>query len=414
MNLPTIDECVHCGLCLEACPTFAVTGLESQSPRGRISALRNLEQGGRRSRRIEKALDDCLVCRACESACPAGISMERLMGQHREHRSDERPRGWSARLERFLLREVIGNPERLASTLQLIGAASWILEPLIRALRIPVEMPSSARLSQALRSRSFAKPEWRSAETETIERGSPKEASSEKVSRGRVALFLGCLTEPWCHSEHSAAFRVLVRNGWDVVPIRQQCCGALHRHGGELKLGTELSDRAWSTIQDLDPDYLVSDTAGCAASLTEHGKAPVPVLDTLGLLVQEGYEPPPRLSSAPTNWAVAPPCHQRHTSLSEDGTRAILDALLPHGYQELPPPDHCCGAAGLFVVRNPALSRRIGESALERLRSSAFDGIITANAGCLLRWEHLLGRNQVAHPVTLLDRAYRADAGNRP
>jgi len=219
---------------------------------------------------------------------------------------------------------------------------------------------------------------------------------------------------------------VLTRNGWSVELGEEGCCGALHRHAGYLEEAESLERSTASTLESGDVDFIVSDTAGCSAALLEpleNDGASIGIgaklTDTMGLLHHQGYSAPPRrLEGA---WRVAPPCHHRHGELDEEPTQAILETIVEGGYSELPGPDHCCGAAGLYLLRNASVSRRIGAAALSRYESTmpwnsaphsngASTGIIAGNAGCLLRWETLLESHgaEAIHPVVALDRAYRA------
>ena len=389
-RLPTLNDCVHCGLCVPACPTYLVTGKESESPRGRIATLRAVsEQRVPLTPALKAGLEDCLVCRACESACPSGISMEALMAGYRE---EARAEGSDARtrLERWFLRAVLPHPSRLAHLTRLLRVSS----PLIRMLGLPLEVPAAQRLRR---------------------RRPLEEARPPGRERGTVVLFRGCIADHWFRDEACAAQRVLVRNGWRVVIPEATCCGALHRHAG-LSLDAARHERASAeALLAGRPDHVVVDAAACAAALAEcesSGDAACAelaacVVDTPTLLWREGWDPPRRPLKG--NWMVAPPCHHRHGPIGEDGLRAILAETLENGYQELPGPEHCCGAAGLYVMRRPGLSRSIGAESLRRFQESGAFGIITGNPGCQMRWETLIDDppgDRVLHPVVAVDRAY--------
>ncbi|MFN0058434.1 MAG: (Fe-S)-binding protein [Planctomycetota bacterium] len=387
LHLPTIDDCVHCGLCLGACPTYEVTGKESESPRGRIAALRALsEERIALSPAIARGLDDCLVCRACESACPSGISMESLIGGYRATRR-QAGATWSDLVEGFALREIVAHPERLARAGRLFR---WIA-PLLRRWPSLFELPQPARVAAAAM---------------TLDAPPPP-----PPARGRVVIFTGCISRVWFRAELNASARVLARNGWQVEFARGMCCGALHHHTGLVDEARRLKRECALALDESQPDFIVCDTAGCAATLAGAPKSPV--VDTCTLLEREGWDPPAEQFAG--NWVVAPPCHQRHGAIPEHATRAVLARILAHGYRELPPPDHCCGAAGLYVVRRPRLSRAIGAAALARFRHSNSDGVLAANSGCLMRWEKLLARpngaGRALHPVVALDQCYARAAG---
>ena len=396
-DLPTLRDCVHCGLCLPACPTYAATGREAESPRGRIAALRNFALPNAStpagessdapprplSRAVHEALDDCLVCRACESACPSGISMESMMAGYRAL-TRERRTGWGERFERWFLREILPHPRALEWTLRF---ARWT-----RALPSPFERPSAERLR------------------DTADVVAPPPATPH---RGRIVLFRGCVNDGWFKRELRDAAMLLARAGWEVRLPDAGCCGALHRHGGLIEEATSLNASAAAAIDAERPDFVACDSAGCAAALAEPwdasdaaGRVAERVRDTPSILVDEGWSPP--TTRLPGRWSYAPPCHQSHSPLSDAGTRGALGAVLAEPLRDLPEPDHCCGAAGFYFVRRPKLSQSIGARAADRFGESGSDGVISGNPGCLIRWESLLaGRAEVRHPVTLLADAVR-------
>lgn len=397
-QLPTLQDCVHCGLCLPACPTYELTGKEVQSPRGRIAALRLLGEGrSGLTPALADGLDDCLVCRSCESHCPSGISMEQLIAGFR-HSAPRR--GTGARLERLALRHVIPHSFRMRLATR---ATSWFA-PILRRLplarwRLPADIPRAARL----RSRRTSLPLTMPA---TAAPGTP--------TRGKVALLRGCVTSIWFREELLATARVLNHNGYAVEMVGPSCCGALHKHAGLLEDSQRLGAETARQLDAVAPDHVVMESAGCAPALAElHGAAteaqrriaPL-VIDPFTLLAQHDWRPPrQRLAE---QWVVAPPCHHQHGPLSVDGMREILEQTLEGGYHELPAPDHCCGAAGFYMVRNAQQSGRIGTAAKARFDLAPASGLLTGNPGCLLRWEALLPADvRVQHPIMALDTAYR-------
>ncbi|MCI0651597.1 MAG: FAD-binding protein, partial [Planctomycetes bacterium] len=268
-HLPTLLDCVHCGLCLPECPTYRVTGREAESPRGRIAALRALTEGrapataalralteGRApaTAALREGLADCLVCRACESACPAGISMERLMGGYR---SAEPPRAldFGARLERWALRALIARPARLRAAAALLRLAA----PLVRGLPFGADLPSRARLNSP--APLVAPP-----------------PDPRAPARGTAVIFQGCVAAHLFRAETNAAAAVLARNGWRVAFSAPGCCGALHRHAGLLDDARALERNTAAAIAAAAPaptklagtaGPVVVDAAGCAAALAD-------------------------------------------------------------------------------------------------------------------------------------------------
>ncbi len=238
--LPTLDDCVHCGLCLESCPTYAVTGREAESPRGRIQTLRRfIETSQRPSRRLSEALDTCLICRACETSCPAGISMDGMMS---EYRSTPNRGSFRDALERFFLEEIIEHPDRLA---QVDRLTRWVA-PLLTQLRINFGQPSVQRLR---RNRSVAL----------------HDVSRPRDTRRTRAYYLrGCVADFWFRDQRSEATELLRGCGVEVVASRSGCCGALHRHAGLIDRSQELSQALWESFSSSGAEWFVVDSAGCA------------------------------------------------------------------------------------------------------------------------------------------------------
>ncbi|MGE3166265.1 MAG: (Fe-S)-binding protein [Planctomycetota bacterium] len=419
-SLPTLNDCVHCGLCLPACPTYFATGREAESPRGRIAALRAIAEGRTAlTPGLATGLDDCLVCRACESHCPSGISMEAMITGYRERFTPTRaarevgapPLSWRARLgrwlERVVLLHVFPMPVRVRLAARMIA---WIA-PVLR--RLPglvarLDLPAAHRLRRPAR----IPEEWVRGLSSP---SAAPHASGAPEPRGTVALLRGCVTDVWFREELLATARVLRHNGYEVSIAGPACCGALHHHAGLGRTADELTERAVSQLIATGAEHVVIESAGCAPALCEpRGTATrsaeslaARVIDPLGLLDRGGWRRPRR--QLPGRWVVAPPCHHRHGPLSDEGVRRVLQDTLEEGYMELPPPELCCGAAGFFSVRRPQLSRQIGHAARARFDASGATGVLTGNPGCLLRWEALLASRGVPtlHPVMALDRAYQ-------
>ena len=382
--LPGLDDCVHCGLCLPVCPTYAIDRRESENPRGRIAALRAVEESRTPlTPGLLAGLENCLVCRACESACPSGISMETLMLRHRAATRPERA-DLAARIERWLLTEWIPYPERLSFAVTM----ARVLHPVLRRWG-PPDLPRRSRL----------RPE-----------PLPDELPAEGVERGRVTILRGCVADRLFREEALDAGRLLSRAGYRVSWRSAGCCGALHRHAGLPDDATRLAAARARDLLVGDPDHVVVDSAGCAAALAEPldgdpacAEVASRLTETTSLLAAaaaEGRLPSP---AHPVSGPVAffPPCHQVHGTHTEEDTRRLLDALFPDGVVTLPGEERCCGAAGFYTLRRSQRSARIGLAARERWEEAGRPPIATGNPGCLLRWESLLRGTGIAvrHPV---------------
>ncbi|MGA1533904.1 MAG: (Fe-S)-binding protein [Planctomycetota bacterium] len=398
--LPGLDDCVHCGLCLPVCPTYAIDRRESQNPRGRIAALRAIEEGrSAPTPGLLRGLDDCLVCRACESACPSGISMEGLMMEHRSRTSDARSDGRTV-AERWFLRAVVSSPGVLD---RFRGGAR--LGRSRRPAALPPDTPGPPRLRPA--------------------RAASPPAATSRLStetKGRAVLLRGCIADRVQDRETRLAARLLSHFGFEVSISAPGCCGALQRHSGLVDLARELSLERARDLLSGEPDAIVVDSAGCGSALHEP-LSDAPELhavaergtDTPSLLATIGLPPPPHPIPGPV--VFAPPCHQSHGTRSTEATRSLLEHITEGEVVLLPGEEQCCGAAGTYFLRRPAKSRQLGERAKERWeRGGRVKTLATGNPGCLLRWESLLRREpgvEVAHPVTLAARAYGLESEER-
>jgi len=385
-TLPGLDDCVHCGLCLPSCPTYAIDRRESENPRGRVAALRAIDEGrAPASPGLLAGLEDCLVCRACESACPSGVSMETLMLHHRAAVRPARA-DLPARVERFVLEEIVATPARLEPALAALRLLRPLIPPPWRS-----ELPSASRLRP---------------------RPLPAAIAARGPRRGRVALMRGCFADRLCRGETIAAGELLAAAGFDVEFGAAGCCGALHRHAGLLDRSRALARERARDLLASDPDRVVVDSAGCAAALLEPLDADpaarelaLRLADTPTLL--EAIDLPFIAPAPGTRVALAVPCHQAHGTRTTRATRALLERALPGALVELPGDDLCCGAAGFYSLRRRERSRAIGSLARVRWERAGRPEIATGNPGCLLRWESLLAGQDVRvdHPVVWAARA---------
>lgn len=414
--------CVHCGLCLPNCPTYGVSGREADSPRGRIYLMRQAAEGAIEvSEEARERLDQCIVCRNCETVCPSGIHMGEMMESFRGLLRHGKLSGGSGRfslrsfvrdgLTRTALRSILPHRRRIAFLTDLL----WLYQR--SGLRAAVRAVTANRLPQFAKLDALlpdvAPPGERRLESEAASRGGHFPA--EGKARVRVALFLGCITSAWYQRVHRATVRVLQRNGCDVlVPPEQTCCGALHRHAGYLEDAAELFGRNAEAMLDAKPDVLVVNAAGCGAALKEppHGYPEglgVKVRDLFELLSEIGIRDP--ATPVPLKVAHHQPCHlvhaQRVPPVSVEGLLRRIPAL------ELVPlkdADRCCGAGGIYNLLHPEMAEPLQDEKVAAVLQSGAQVVATGNPGCWLQIQAGLrarGANiEVLHPIELLDRAY--------
>ena len=406
-----LQRCVHCGFCLPTCPTYAVLGVEMDSPRGRIRLMETVWQGrvDVTSDPFERHMYGCLDCRACETACPSGVEFGKLMEGARSQIEAARPRSLSERLiRRVAFRALLPRPAVLrtfarfsvlskrlgaAALLRLIGKRVGVAGRLADLLELVPDRASSRALLAAY--------------------------PAHGTLRGRVALFTGCVMRAAFADTNAATARVLSRNGFEVsVPETQTCCGALHAHAGERTDARALARRNIASLEALEVDAFIVNAAGCGAALKEYGWllkddpawSAKRVKDACEFLADAG------LSAAPgplrTRVAYDDPCHLLHGQRIREQPRALLAAI--PGLQVLPlgEADWCCGSAGTYNVTQPELSAKLLERKVGHITRSGAEVVVTANPGCQM--QIAAGLRAVRAPVTvvhlmdLLDLAYRS------
>ena len=407
-----ISRCVHCGLCLPTCPTYALLGVEMDSPRGRIRLMKNVLDGrlDADSAGYDEHIYKCLDCRACETACPSGVEFGKLVEGARAQIERSRPRGTPARLVRWLVfRQLLTHNTRLALVSKLghvskqLGVGRLLRPvPFVRRLAslldlVPDRAPDGGRL--------------------------PARFAASGTQRARVALFQGCVMRAAFAGTNAATARVLARNGIEVlVPADQTCCGALHAHAGERADARELARANIALLEGLDVDAIIVNAAGCGANLKEYGwllredaawhdraeRFSQRVKDAIEFLADLGLSATP----GPVEGRVTydDPCHLLHGQKIKAQPRALLQAIPGIAFVELPEADWCCGSAGIYNVTQPELSRQLLHRKVERIRGTGADLVVTANPGCEMQLASGLradgSRATVIHLMDLLDRAY--------
>lgn len=386
------DRCVKCALCLPHCPTYRLFGNEGDSPRGRIALMHASVLGDLPdSPALKRHLEGCLMCRACERACPSGVSYGRLMDASRAVRRGNLgfiQRGW----RRFLL-GLVSRQRNLVllgwiiKLYQGCALASWMRRILPRRLaRLTMMLPEVSAL------------EW-------LKQSQP--AGQNKMMQ--VALFTGCVSRVVEQDVLVSAVRVLNHLGCGVtIPEQQHCCGAMHRHAGEAVMADNLVARNQKLFADDALSAVVTIATGCGAELIEHGDFKPPVLDINRLLEQLTWPGSVRFHPLAKKVMLHEPCSLRYGGY-DPGTIPLLLQKIPQlDLQSLPGNSWCCGAAGSYMLTQPDNADNLLQPKIESIKAEQPDIVITSNTGCAMHLRAGIRRAgldvEVLHPVQLLAR----------
>ena len=411
-----LDRCVHCGLCLQACPTYRELGVEMDSPRGRIYQMVQVSEGAPITPAYRQHIDLCLACRACETACPSGVEYGRLIEAARSEIEDHTERPWYQRFFRwFIFNRLLGSP----SLLTVAGSGLWMyqttgLQKLVRAsglLRL-------LGLTEIERLAPGAEPPFFFSKI-------GKTFPAIGTRKHRVALLAGCIANVSFARLNEATVRVLQRNGCEVViPAGQTCCGALHVHSGLRYQARNLAMQNIDAVLKGNYDAIISNAAGCGSTLKEydelleHDPAYSEKARAFTALMRDVNE---FLASIELNRDLGPidarvtyqdSCHLAHGQKIKQAPRQLLAQIPGLQFHEMPMADLCCGSAGIYNVLQTDMAMDILRSKMNSVNSVHPDLIVTANPGCMLQLEAGVrdyGKGQrVLHVVQLLDEAYRA------
>lgn len=417
LSVEGVNQCVHCGLCLASCPTFAELGTEMDSPRGRILLIKSLAEGriGLGDATV-RHLSLCLDCRACETVCPAGVPYGRLIEAARAEIERQRPGGPLRRAFRWLnLGFLLGSPRRLA-----LAAAG------LRVYQAS-GLQALARRSGLVRWLPGTLPAWEALLPDLPPAAAraplPARIPAEGPARARVALLAGCVQSVVFGAHNRATARVLAKNGVEVVvPPAQGCCGALNAHAGDHARAVAMARRTIEAFEAAAVDTVVVNTSGCGAHMKAYGAllADDPawaerarrfagtVRDVAEFLAAAPLRGP--LDPVPLTVTYHDPCHVVHGQKIRSQPRQLLAQVPGLRVVDLPESDWCCGSAGIYNLTQPEMAARLLERKVRHVRGTGADAVVTANPGCILQIQAGLraagDARPVLHLVEVLDRAY--------
>jgi Fe-S oxidoreductase len=435
-----INTCIHCGLCLTACPTYRELKIEPDSPRGRIYLMRGLAEGRiAPSHPLLEHLDNCLGCRACETVCPAGVPYGRMLEAARGQLNRRATPATPLRaIGEWALRSLFPNRDRmhLVADLMRLGQRPWVASffasdfgrrvlPDFAARGYAMTPPIEPRRERMLERVADVLAPGATMET----RGDALVFHPAGPARARVGFFTSCVMEVMFPRVNHEAVRLLVLAGCEVVvPRDQTCCGALQAHSGLRHEAKRLARQNAHAFGD-ECDFIVTDSAGCGAALRECGHL---LSDTPAAERAESFaervrdvsevlarvplpEPRTRLasehdSSRPLRIGYHDPCHLAHAQRVRSEPRELLRRIPGVELVDLPNSDWCCGSAGVYNLTHEDMADAQLQQKLDAIEKISPELVVASNPGCLLHMARgAAGRGMTArmvHLVEVLSRAY--------
>ncbi|MCX7993023.1 MAG: (Fe-S)-binding protein [Fimbriimonadales bacterium] len=400
-----LQKCIHCGLCLQACPTYVATGQEAESPRGRIYLMRQAHEGRIQWAQAQPHIDACMGCLGCQTACPSGVPYGQLIEAARVE-VEQRAR---TPFQRFVRQQAIGsftNPTRLrlllkaASAIGIRKTPRWMAH-LLGAHDTAVRLPALPRSI------------WRPARAVYPAQGERK---------ATVGLLLGCAMRVLFDRVHRATVGMLTLAGYEVhIPRHQGCCGALWVHNGYSRQAQRHARRLFHAFREMD--YIVVNAAGCGSTMKEYGllfkdtpereeakSFSQRVRDVHELLYESDLPEPKRNDSLCITYHDA--CHLLHGQGIRQQPRELLKRLPSVKLIEMDGSDLCCGSAGIYNLLQPTLARDALQRKVKNIRDTGATIVASANPGCTLWIQQGIQESdapiEVLHPVEILAKAYDA------
>jgi glycolate oxidase iron-sulfur subunit len=394
MDEDELMNCMRCGFCLPTCPTYIESGFqESHSPRGRIALMKAVVDGLiEPDEDVERSLNMCLGCRACEPVCPSGVRYGHLLEEARDIIQQHKKHSFLVRVVRKLVfHELFPYPERMRMAMGLIGFYQRSgLQSFARKTGLLNILPSSLRQMEKVLPNVPPLKEMKER---------PHHLAPEGPVKRRVAFFTGCLMDTMFMATNDATMRLLQLAGCEVIiPPAQTCCGALHGHGGEKQKAKELAKRNIEAFERLEVDDIVTNAGGCGAFLMEYdhllkdeaewserAKAFVAkIKDISEVLVELDFQQK-RLKVPPQIVTYQDSCHLRNVMKTSAAPRKLLRAIEGVEFREMKDADRCCGSAGIYNIVEPEMSMQILDYKMEMAKQTKAATIVTANPGCLLQ-----------------------------
>lgn len=400
--MQAVENCVHCGFCLPACPTYNLLGEEMDSPRGRIYLMKNVMEGNLEREEAQPYIDRCLGCMACVTACPSGVAYGDLLVGYRSINEKTRQRPLIDSIARTMICETLPYPDRfrLAAQTGKIGKSFMAVLPDAFASMlklVPDELPEAKPLPDVL--------------------------PAQGEQRGRVALLLGCVQQVLAPEIAYAAAHVLAANGIEVViPKSQGCCGSILLHVGEDERAQAIARKNFDVIPD-DVDAIITTAAGCGSGINDYELIfrghpdeeraiafSNKVMDFSAYLAKIGLRQPKGFDE-PLIVAYQDACHLYHAQGIYDAPRELLEDIINLELVPIQDEGMCCGSAGTYNIDQPELAHQLGQNKVNNILAANPDVIVSGNIGCITQIQVHINLQQqyipTMHLAQLLYQAYQ-------
>ncbi|GFZ91256.1 glycolate oxidase iron-sulfur subunit [Paenibacillus marchantiophytorum] len=408
LDYDQLTNCMRCGFCLPACPTFKETGVEAESPRGRISLMKAAVDGIMEPNvRFEEQMGHCLGCRACEPACPADVKYGQLIEQARDAIEDHttQHRTWVKGVRKVVFGQLFPHQNRM----KLLGKGLRFYQK-SGAQTLARKTGVVGLFSKQMSALENVLPE--AAGKGVVDQlGTRVPAIGEKI--GTVGMFRGCLMDVLFTETNRKTVQLLAKAGFDVViPEAQNCCGALHAHSGEMDQAKQLARHNIRAFQEAGVDYIVSNAGGCGAILVEydhllHDDAQWQeqakwfasrVKDISTILLEKGR--PLTFTEGPgVRITYQDSCHLRNVMKAGESPRKLLKQMPGATFVEMKDAGSCCGSAGIYNLTQPDMANTILDHKMDHAKATDAHYIVTSNPGCLLQMKLGIDKHAPGSPM---------------